>query len=231
MREGHDGDALASNSKEREIVYYVNESTKGTLQRRTERSGLKMAARCILILGGARSGKSSLAQNMAKGLGSRVLFVATGAPLDEEMRARIQEHKRNRPRDWLTLETGADVGDKIMTHVGDAEVVVIDCITLLVSNILLIGEDGEEAGADQIDYASAEARVVNEVRSLIRCVDSARATFIVVSNEVGMGLVPPYPSGRLYRDLLGKANQLLAQRADDVYLMIAGIPWQLKRNG
>jgi len=187
-----------------------------------------MAGRCILILGGARSGKSSLAQNMAQRLGGKVLFVATGAPLDEEMRARIEGHKKNRPRDWLTLEAGADVGDSIMTHIGDAEVVVIDCITLLVSNILLVGGNKEKDGADRIDYASAESRVVSEITSLIKCVNSAQATFIIVSNEVGMGLVPPYPSGRLYRDLLGKANQRLAQRADDVYLMIAGIAWQLK---
>jgi len=82
--------------------------------------------------------------------------------------------------------------------------------------------------ANQIDYATAESRVLSEVQGLIRCINSAEAVFIVVSNEVGMGLVPDHRSGRIYRDLLGRANQLLAQQADDVYLMVAGIPWQLK---
>jgi adenosylcobinamide kinase/adenosylcobinamide-phosphate guanylyltransferase len=120
------------------------------------------------------------------------------------------------------------VGEKIMTEIRDAEVVVVDCVTLLVSNVLLaIGGEGE-AEADKIDYASAEGRVVAEIEGLIRCIKSTKATFMIVSNEVGMGVVPVYKAGRIYRDLLGRANQLLAQQADDVYLMVAGIPWRLK---
>jgi adenosylcobinamide kinase/adenosylcobinamide-phosphate guanylyltransferase len=187
-----------------------------------------MARRCILILGGARSGKSRLAQEMAQRLGEKVLFVATGAPLDEEMSSRIEEHKKKRPRSWRTLEAGIGVGEKIMEQVRDAEVVIVDCVTLLVSNVLLSGEEEGKAEAEQIDYASAEGRVVAEIDGLISCIKSTRATFIIVSNEVGMGVVPVYETGRVYRDLLGRANQLLAQQADDVYLMVAGIPWRLK---
>jgi len=190
-----------------------------------------MARRCILILGGARSGKSSLAQEMAQRLGGKVLFVATGAPLDEEMSFRIEAHKKKRPRSWRTLEAGLGVGEKIMMEIQDAEVVVVDCVTLLVSNVLLaIGGEGK-AEAEQIDYASAEGRVEAEIEGLIRCIKSTKATFIIVSNEVGMGVVPVYKTGRIYRDLLGRANQLLAQQADDVYLMVAGIPWRLKGKG
>lgn len=187
-----------------------------------------MSKKCILILGGARSGKSRFAQELARQFGEKVLFVATGDPLDEEMSQRIAEHKRNRPRNWSTLEARINIGEKIAEQIGDAEVVIIDCLTLLVTNVLLTGEGKERVEADQIDYASADSKVVDEIEGLIQCINNTNAIFILVSNEVGMGLVPSYKSGRIYRDLLGKANQLLAQRADEVYFMVAGIPWQLK---
>lgn len=189
---------------------------------------MKVGRKCVLILGGARSGKSCLAQEMAQRLGEKALFVATGAPLDEEMRLRIEEHKKKRPRSWRTLEAGLGVGEKVMAEVRDAEVVIVDCVTLLVSNVLLATGGEGEAEPERIDYASAEGRVVAEIEGLIRCIKSTKATFIIVSNEVGMGVVPVYETGRAYRDLLGRANQLLAQQADDVYLMVAGIPWRLK---
>ncbi|MCX5998616.1 MAG: bifunctional adenosylcobinamide kinase/adenosylcobinamide-phosphate guanylyltransferase [Chloroflexi bacterium] len=187
-----------------------------------------MAGKSILILGGARSGKSSLAQDMARGLGERVLFVATGAPLDDEMRSRIEAHRQNRPPSWRTLEASLDVGPSIATCLGDSDVVIIDCITLLVSNVLLAGCDGQNEEVDRIDYAEAAARLDKEMHGLLRCIRVSQATYIVVSNEVGMGLVPVHKSGRVYRDLLGKANQMLAKEADDVYLVVAGIPWRLK---
>jgi adenosylcobinamide kinase/adenosylcobinamide-phosphate guanylyltransferase len=186
--------------------------------------------KCILILGGARSGKSRFAQELAQQLGKRVLFVATGEPLDEEMEARVKEHKLSRPQNWRTLEASVNVGEQIREQIHDADVVIIDCLTLLVSNVLTRG-DKESLESDQVDYAAMSDRVVAEMEGLVRCINNTNATFIVVSNEVGMGLVPPYRLGRDYRDLLGKANQLLAQQADDVYFMVAGIPWQLKAKG
>ncbi len=186
--------------------------------------------KCILILGGARSGKSRFAQELAQQLGKRVLFVATGEPLDEEMEARVKEHKLSRPQNWRTLEASVNVGERIREQIHDADVVIIDCLTLLVSNVLTRG-DKESLESDQVDYAAMSDRVVAEMEGLVKCINNTNATFIVVSNEVGMGLVPPYRLGRDYRDLLGKANQLLAQQADNVYLMVAGIPWQLKAKG
>jgi len=187
-----------------------------------------MGRKCILIFGGARSGKSRFAQELAQQLGEKVLFVATGDPLDEEMSSRVKEHKLSRPQNWRTLEARIDVGKQITEQIGDAEVVIVDCLTLLISNVLLTGEDKERIEADQIDCAIADGKVVAEIEGLIRCISNTNANFILVSNEVGLGLVPPYKSGRIYRDLLGKANQSLAKQADEVYLMVAGIPWQLK---
>lgn len=191
---------------------------------------MNIGRKCILILGGARSGKSRFAQELAQQLGKRVLFVATGEPLDEEMEARVKEHKLSRPQNWRTLEASVNVSERIREQIHDADVVIIDCLTLLVSNVLTRG-DKESLESDQVDYAAMSDRVVAEMEGLVRCINNTNATFIVVSNEVGMGLVPPYRLGRDYRDLLGKANQLLAQQADDVYFMVAGIPWQLKGKG
>ena len=177
-----------------------------------------MAKKYILILGGVRSGKSRFAQELAEKLSNKVLFIATGEPLDEEMRARIDEHKKARPKSWRTLEIPTNIGKQLEIEIGDAEVVIIDCLTLLVSNQL-----GEE-----LDYLKAEKRVLAEINELIACMDKLNASFIIVSNEVGTGLVPETRLGRLYRDLLGKANQLIAQRANEVYFTIAGIPVKIK---
>jgi len=179
----------------------------------------------ILITGGARSGKSSFAQELALSSGGPVLFVATAVAGDEEMRQRIEEHRRRRPAAWHTLEVTTGVSRHITESIGAARVVVIDCVTLLVSNIVnqFLNETGEQA-----DAALSEKAVAGEIDELIDCIHRTHARFIVVTNEVGMGLVPANQVGRLYRDLLGKANQRLAGQADEVYLMIAGLPLRVK---
>jgi len=177
-----------------------------------------MAKKSIFILGGARSGKSHFAQQLAKKLSDKVLFVATGEALDEEMQARIAEHKKARPRTWRTLEIPTDIGKEIEKQIGDAEVVIVDCLTLLVSNLL----------SDEPDYPEAEKRVTFEINKLIACMDKLDASFIIVSNEVGMGLVPETRLGRIYRDLLGKANRLIAHHTNEIYFMVAGIPTKVK---
>jgi adenosylcobinamide kinase/adenosylcobinamide-phosphate guanylyltransferase len=177
-----------------------------------------LAKKNIFILGGVRSGKSRFAQELAKKLSKKVLFVATGEPLDEEMRARIDEHKKARPKSWRTLEMPTNIGQQLGAEIGDAEVVIIDCLTLLVSNRI-----GEE-----LDYLKAEKQVMAEINELIAGMDKLRASFIIISNEVGTGLVPEARLGRIYRDILGKANQLVAQHANEVYFMVAGIPMKMK---
>jgi adenosylcobinamide kinase/adenosylcobinamide-phosphate guanylyltransferase len=183
-----------------------------------------MTRQLVLILGGARSGKSRFAQETASRLGERVLFVATAEALDEEMRRRIEEHKRARPSAWRTLEAPYDVGRRICDEAGSAQVVIVDCLTLLVSN--LIGRCGGDS--EHIDADLFGERLKHEIRELVDSINSVQASFIVVSNEVGMGLVPDSSLGRLYRDHLGKANQDLAQRADLVYFMVAGMPMVVK---
>lgn len=176
----------------------------------------------VLVLGGARSGKSRFAQELAleRG-GERVLFVATAEAGDEEMAQRIAHHRRERPADWRTLEAPRNVAEALPERMTDARVVLLDCLTVLISNLVL---DAEEAPFGP----QVEAGIVSQVEAIASVAEGFPGTFVVVSNEAGMGVVPPYPLGRAFRDLQGRANQILAQYADAVYLLVAGIPLQLK---
>ena len=174
-----------------------------------------------LILGGARSGKSSYAQRLAQERGGDdVLFVATAQALDEEMQSRIQAHRRDRPAAWRTLEAPRHTGEAI-ARAGASAIVLVDCLTLLVSNVVLALP--ESAGA-----AQAEAAALAEVDELRAAYGRGTASWIVISNEVGLGLVPPYPVGRTYRDALGRAYLRLAAQADEVLFLVAGIPMKVK---
>ena len=158
-------------------------------------------------------------------LGEPVLFVATAVAGDEEMRQRIEEHQRKRPKSWKTLEVTTRVGSQILEKIGGARVVIVDCITLLVNNIF--SQYSDPTGA-QIDVPLIEKSLTAEIDGLIEVINQLDASFIIVTNEVGLGLVPANRLGRLYRDLLAKANRMLAQAADEVYLMVAGLPVPIK---
>ena len=183
-----------------------------------------MANELILILGGARSGKSTLAEKMARELGgeSGVLFVATAEAHDDEMRFRIRKHQADRPAGWRTLEAPRELGARIPPAlVGTERVVVVDCLTLLVSNLVC-------ALPETVPVQEAERLAAAEIAALGAACRASSATWIVVSNDVGLGLVPDNPLGRTYRDGLGRANQQLAAAADQVFFPIAGLPLRLK---
>jgi adenosylcobinamide kinase/adenosylcobinamide-phosphate guanylyltransferase len=173
-----------------------------------------------LILGGARSGKSDYADRLASQSDQPVLFIATAQAVDDEMRDRIAAHRQKRSAAWETLELPTGVGRHLIAHPPRAAVVILDCVTLLLSNLLL------EAASDldRPDEAAARLKVTEEIEGLIQAIDAIPARWLIVSNEIGQGVVPPYPAGRLFRDLLGWANQRLAQKADEVIWMVAGIP-------
>jgi len=184
-----------------------------------------LSKRFVLIVGGAGSGKSYFAQELAPKLGEPVLFVATALAGDDEMRQRIEEHRRKRSAAWSTLEVTTDVGKKIEEKIGGAQVVIVDCITLLVNNVFSQYSDRR---GEQIDAPLIEQGVITEIDGLVECIKRLDASFIIVTNEVGQGLVPASRLGRLYRDLLARANRMLAQAADEVYLMVAGLPVPIK---
>jgi adenosylcobinamide kinase/adenosylcobinamide-phosphate guanylyltransferase len=175
--------------------------------------------RLTLILGGARSGKSTFAQQQAAERFTNVAYIATARTLDEEMEQRVLAHRQTRPGHWDTLEIPSGIGARLKATPLQVDGVVVDCLTMLVTNLLMeipsIEEDPTEA--------AAEAKVQAEVDELLEVIRDGTADWIVVSNEVGLGLVPPYPLGRVYRDLLGRANQRLAACADEVFFLVAGI--------
>ena len=180
-----------------------------------------MGQRLIFLLGGARSGKSAYAEAWARQHGQRVLFVATAQPSDEEMADRIALHRASRPPQWQTLEAPLHTGAAIQQYSASYDTLLLDCLTLLASNALLtLPEDCTTAQVEEV--------VLAEVDALLAAYQQSSATWLVISNEIGMGLVPPYRLGRLYRDALGRANQRIAHNADEVLLLVAGLPWSLK---
>jgi adenosylcobinamide kinase/adenosylcobinamide-phosphate guanylyltransferase len=182
--------------------------------------------RLILILGGARGGKSIFAEELAAELGREVLFVATAEALDESMRVRIAAHQASRPAHWRLAESPRQVASAIEANSDGVEVVLLDCLTLLATNVLLShpSEDPQSDGT----YPAVLDAMRSELEALVAWHAQADAHLVVVTNEVGMGVVPPYSLGRAYRDLLGWANRWLALRADEVYLMVAGLPVDVK---
>jgi adenosylcobinamide kinase/adenosylcobinamide-phosphate guanylyltransferase len=186
---------------------------------------LVVAFRRVFVLGGARSGKSTFAERLALDAGGHVLYFATATADDEEMAERIRLHQARRPPSWRTLETPTDIAARATSELvrfrdrlgpsgaSDATItVLVEDLTLLLANLMALAD------------AAAERRTTTEVDSLV----ALEANVILVSNEVGMGVVPPYPSGRLFRDMLGRVNQHAAAASNEVYVMFAGVPLKAK---
>ena len=168
-----------------------------------------------LITGGARSGKSAHALALAhQASGARRFFIATAEALDDEMRERIAHHRAHRSSDFTTIEEPRAIAGAMAALGGRADVVVLDCLTLWVSNLMT---------ADRRD-----PEILSEARALVEAMSAAPFTTIVVTDEVGAGIVPEHPSARRFRDLLGWTNQAVATAADRVMLMVAGYPIRVK---
>ncbi len=188
--------------------------------------------RLILIVGGARSGKSAFAERLAIKSGRSVAFIATATAGDEEMRERIARHRAARPTAWRTIEEPLDLTGAVLQASKLADVLLLDCVTLWLNNLFAqtTGHHEREEG----QYAAStlfDETALQEVEKLLTAARSLEPgkTLLIVTNEVGLGIVPAYPLGRLYRDTLGYLNQRLAQAADRVYLMVAGMGIDLKR--
>jgi len=176
-----------------------------------------MNKQLILILGGVRSGKSRYAQQIAGDIGKRVLFLATAEAGDDEMKHRIARHKSSRPESWRTIEEQIDIAGALRKNAARADAVIIDCVTVWLSNMLMHNEK------------LSEKDMIKDIDKLIDSYEHGDATYIIVSGEVGMGIVPEHPLGRIFRDYLGLANQRLAAKADRVVLMVAGIAVDVKK--
>jgi adenosylcobinamide kinase/adenosylcobinamide-phosphate guanylyltransferase len=183
-----------------------------------------------LILGGARSGKSDLAQRLAAASVRDVLFVATLQPFDDEMRARIDAHRADRPASWTTVEATDDLVAAFDAHARPGACVVIDCLTLWTSNLLLaaVGESDDVPVARGVVAVNA---ITDRATALVERLAAHDGDVIAVTNEVGLGVVPPTLLGRLFRDALGAVNRTFAARADRVFYLTAGLALELKSLG
>ena len=190
------------------------------------------ASSLIFILGGARSGKSDYALERARQLADDqpVLFIATAQAGDGEMAERIARHRTERPDHWQTLEAPLHVGSALTAYLAQAEIqptaIVVDCLTLWVSNLLFASADVESE-----PYLQLQARMDAEISAFLTAVKTARYPVIVVSNEVGLGIVPLGRISRIYQDLIGRANRQVAAAADQAIFLLAGIPLDLKALG
>jgi adenosylcobinamide kinase / adenosylcobinamide-phosphate guanylyltransferase len=178
----------------------------------------------ILFIGGARSGKSDASVKLAVQYGTHIVYIATGTPGDDEMKERIEVHKKTRPASWITVEAETGVGIQLSYVEADVDAVILDCLTMLTSNILL-------AGGKQVSEASCVKKISEELDFLLAECRKKRASCIIVTNEVGLGIVPAYQSARVYRDILGRVNKYIAAKADKVLFMIAGLAVDVKKLG
>ena len=188
-----------------------------------------MLARILYITGGARSGKSGFAEKLASEY-EQVTYIATSEAGDDEMKARIAHHQAQRPAHWRTVEAPLDVAaayqnsDAAMT--GRAAC-LLDCVTLWVTNQMFAQPFDWDTAADA-DIDRVEAKIRESTIQLIAAVQSGAADMIIVTNELGMGVVPAYRLGRIFRDIAGRVNQQLAHAADRAVLMVSGLPLELK---
>jgi adenosylcobinamide kinase / adenosylcobinamide-phosphate guanylyltransferase len=178
-----------------------------------------LMARTIFITGGARSGKSAFAEQIALGFGAPLGYLATAQSLDGEMGERIRKHQQRRGDIWQTVEEPLQLAQILAGHDKVFQAILIDCLTLWLTNLLLLHEQPED---------ETEELIMADVRNLETTLSAMSTPVIIVSNEVGMGIVPEHKLGRIFRDIAGQANQILAAAADEAWLVASGIPLRLK---
>ncbi|MDR3540190.1 MAG: bifunctional adenosylcobinamide kinase/adenosylcobinamide-phosphate guanylyltransferase [Desulfosporosinus sp.] len=195
-----------------------------------------------LVTGGARSGKSHFAELLAAQPKRPVIYIATAQIWDEEMALRVKRHQQQRPSTWRLIEEPRNIRD-ILTELKDEDaVILLDCVTLWLTNLLLAGhaEAVQRATSEEFPlslpkdnhlYNHVEPQILATVQEVAQLAHIIKPPVIFVTNEVGQGIVPENPLSRAYRDLAGRSNQILAQSADQVYLVVAGFPMEIKRSG
>lgn len=183
--------------------------------------------RKVFIIGGARSGKSAFAQTLIRQSGLPATYVATAEALDDEMKRRIERHKRDRPQVWPTVEAPYAMPSRLASVAVPGQAVLVDCLAVYVSNQMLVTMHTYHDTMSVSQLADLEAGVLADVRSALKA--SSRADLsVVVSNEVGLAIVPDTFLGRAYRDVLGRVNQVASLWADEVYFVLSGIPIKIK---
>ena len=180
----------------------------------------------ILITGGARSGKSRLAEQFAAKQGDNVLYIATSIVTDDEMAQRIAIHQQTRPAAWQTHEGFSRLGNVIRERGAQHDAIMLECITTMITNLMF--ENTGDIPAEEMDFVALEDKINLQIEQLIEGCQQCPCPVYIVTNEVGFGIVPENLLARRFRDIAGRVNQRLAAFADEVYLVVSGIELKMK---
>ncbi|MBM7614416.1 bifunctional adenosylcobinamide kinase/adenosylcobinamide-phosphate guanylyltransferase [Alkaliphilus hydrothermalis] len=180
-----------------------------------------------LVTGGARSGKSSFGESILINESRNVLYIATAQAFDQEMKDRIKKHQQSRPQEWITYEGYKNFNEVLAPYASEVNGIFLDCVTIMTTNLLLAQQvDWDTVSHQQID--EIEAMIFDEFKKLVQFIKSSKMRTVLVTNEVGLGIVPIDRLTRVFRDIAGRVNQYLAREADEVYLVTCGISTKIK---
>lgn len=182
----------------------------------------------VLVTGGARSGKSTYAEDLAKAVGDNVMYIATSIPFDDEMKERVKKHRARRPKDWGTFEGYIDLKRVFRYKESPYQAILLDCITIMITNLIFEFGGFDVENFDEEAINELEKRILNEITEFLDEANLNTETLILVTNEIGFGIVPDNKLSRIFRDISGRANQYIASRADEVYLVVCGLPMKIK---
>lgn len=179
-----------------------------------------------LVTGGARSGKSTFGEGLLRECTNPVLYIATAKAFDQEMEDRIIKHRQSRPREWHTLEAYCNL-DEELTSRAPYKGVILDCVTIMITNLMMDhGQDWDSLDMARIN--EIEGKIMDQFYRLVSSIHRMDARVVLITNEVGFGIVPGFPMARAFRDIAGRVNQYLAAQAQEVYLTVCGIPLKIK---
>lgn len=182
----------------------------------------------IYVTGGARSGKSSFAEGEIFRSGKERIYVATALTFDDEMKERVKLHKIQRGEEWITIEEYKEIEKYLKPYEKEEKIVLLDCLTNMVSNNMIMDRDVDWDNISQDELQKIEKEIELQVKRILKFVKRSTLDMVVVSNEAGMGLVPPYALGRYFRDICGRMNQIVAKNSDEAYLVVSGLTLKLK---
>lgn len=181
----------------------------------------------ILVTGGARSGKSSFAESLCIKQNNKTAYIATSVAFDDEMKNRVKKHQESRPKSWKTYEKYKDIYSIVEELNKNHDTVIMDCVTLMVNNLMFThGIEVDEATSEELN--ELENYIREQITKLLEAVKKTNLYFVIVTNEIGMGIVPENKLSRIYGDFVGRANQLIASYSNEVYFVVSGIPMKVK---
>lgn len=182
----------------------------------------------VLVTGGARSGKSNFAEEYCKTYNDSVAYIATAQILDDEMRDRVIKHREQRSSKWSTWEVNSNLFIEISKIADTCDVALLDCITIMILNLMYCDEEADYDNMTMDEINKVEGLIKEEFKRVIDYVSNSQMDMIMVTNEIGLGIVPENRLSRVYRDIVGRINQQCAKAADEVYLVTCGIPMKIK---